>query len=101
MMEVPTQLTSQIFDFFLKSNFILKNMLFEGKEENSISVGKSTATSEIDHLKTQIQYQERRIRDLQSQNQRLETKTRELFALKAVRTQQKFLFFSFKFLLPV
>uniref|UniRef100_A0A915PXA4 non-specific serine/threonine protein kinase n=1 Tax=Setaria digitata TaxID=48799 RepID=A0A915PXA4_9BILA len=59
------------------------------KEEGSNSFsGKQSSNADIAHLKTQIQYQERRIRDLQFQNQRLEAKSKELLALKAVRIQQ-------------
>uniref|UniRef100_A0A0R3RS66 non-specific serine/threonine protein kinase n=2 Tax=Onchocercidae TaxID=6296 RepID=A0A0R3RS66_9BILA len=59
------------------------------KEESSSNlIGRQHANAETAHLRTQIQYQERRIRDLQFQNQRLEAKSKELLALKAMRTQQ-------------
>ncbi|VDN24258.1 unnamed protein product [Gongylonema pulchrum] len=54
---------------------------FEMKEMGSSLVCKQP---EIAHLKTQILYQERRIRDLQLQNQKLEAKSKELLALKAL-----------------
>ncbi|EJW88515.1 AGC/PDK1 protein kinase [Wuchereria bancrofti] len=59
------------------------------KEESDNNLnGKQQTHAETAHLRTQIQYQERRIRDLQFQNQRLEAKSKELLALKAMRTQQ-------------
>ncbi|CAG9534054.1 unnamed protein product [Cercopithifilaria johnstoni] len=51
-------------------------------------ISKQYTNAETAHLRTQIQCQERRIRDLQFQNQRLEAKSKELLALKAMRTQQ-------------
>ncbi|OZC06246.1 kinase domain protein [Onchocerca flexuosa] len=61
----------------------------QAKEEGNNNLnGKQQSSAEIAHLRTQIQYQERRIRDLQFQNQKLEAKSKELFALKAMRTQQ-------------
>ncbi|MCP9265250.1 3-phosphoinositide-dependent protein kinase 1 [Dirofilaria immitis] len=56
------------------------------KQEDNSDLQPTSA--EIAHLRTQIQYQERRIRDLQFQNQRLEAKSKELLAFKAMRTQQ-------------
>lgn len=53
-------------------------------------MGKQHTSAELAHLKAQIQYQERRIRDLQFQNQKLEAKSKEVLALKAMRTQQRF-----------
>ncbi|VIO89355.1 Protein kinase domain containing protein [Brugia malayi] len=61
----------------------------QAKEESDNNLtGKQQTHAETAHLRTQIQYQERRIRDLQFQNQRLEAKSKELLALKAMRTQQ-------------
>uniref|UniRef100_A0A1I7VJJ2 non-specific serine/threonine protein kinase n=1 Tax=Loa loa TaxID=7209 RepID=A0A1I7VJJ2_LOALO len=59
----------------------------KGESSNNL-VGKQQTSAETEHLRIQIQYQERRIRDLQFQNQRLEAKSKELLALKAMRTQQ-------------
>ncbi|KAM3727874.1 3-phosphoinositide-dependent protein kinase [Dirofilaria immitis] len=58
----------------------------QAKQEDNSDLQPTSA--EIAHLRTQIQYQERRIRDLQFQNQRLEAKSKELLAFKAMRTQQ-------------
>ncbi|VDK87562.1 unnamed protein product [Litomosoides sigmodontis] len=58
------------------------------EEDISNLISKQHISTETAHLRTQIQYQERRIRDLQFQNQRLEAKSKELLALKALRTQQ-------------
>ncbi|KAL3990698.1 hypothetical protein ACH3XW_32850 [Acanthocheilonema viteae] len=57
-------------------------------EDSSNLISKQHTNTETAHLRTQIQYQERRIRDLQFQNQKLEAKSKELLALKAIRTQQ-------------
>ncbi|VDN04072.1 unnamed protein product [Thelazia callipaeda] len=74
----------------LKESALTVTTLTEVTKEgnNGNLVDKQAASADIMHLKTQLQYQERRIRDLQFQNQRLEAKSNELLALKAVRTQQ-------------
>lgn len=72
--------------------FLLERNNFESFQLNEESSGETSIvamSAEVAQLKSQIQYQERRICDLQAQNQMLERKSNDLLALKAARNQQR------------